>query len=113
MYDLIVKEVPEVLKEANLSLVSAQPLMCNRQDLLVIEPDEDQDWSRVSLMGHSMGGMSSALPLWKIASSDAIRARGALPLPQKPGDVQVRLRLRTHQVRFSIPRHNFRSSDNG
>jgi len=34
MYDLIVKEIPKVLKEADLGL----------------------DWSRVSIMGHSMGG---------------------------------------------------------
>jgi S-formylglutathione hydrolase FrmB len=54
MYDLIVEEIPAVLKEADLGLVS--PLELDFPDELT-----EQDFSRVSIMGHSMGGMSHFL----------------------------------------------------
>lgn len=52
MYDLVVKELPAVLKEADLGLVRLhRPSMCW---VILIS----QDLSRISLMGHSMGGAS-------------------------------------------------------
>ena len=50
MYDLIVEEIPSVLKEANLGLVSFVSISGT------FDSDRSQDLSRVSIMGHSMGG---------------------------------------------------------
>jgi hypothetical protein len=67
MYDLVVKELPAVLKEADLGL----------------------DTSRMSIMGHSMGGTS-------IGDDGAdSRSRSSVSLPQEPGPVQICISIRT------------------
>ena len=66
MYDLVVKELPAVLKEADLGL----------------------DISRMSIMGHSMGGTSTGK-----AGADS-RSRSSLPISQEPRSVQVRISIR-------------------
>jgi S-formylglutathione hydrolase len=73
MYDLIVKELPQVLKEADLGL----------------------DMSRVSIMGHSMGGTSflSSHPDPRFVLMT--RTRSSIPLPQEPRSIQIRLGICT------------------
>jgi hypothetical protein len=67
MYDLVVKELPAVLKEADLGL----------------------DTSRMSIMGHSMGGTFTA------DKSAHSRSWSSIALPQELGSVQVRICFRT------------------
>jgi len=67
MYDLVVKELPALLKEADLGL----------------------DISRMSIMGHSMGGTST-----RKAGSDN-RSRSSFIIPQEPRPVQVCIGFRT------------------
>lgn len=63
MYDLIVKELPQVLKEADLGL----------------------DTSRMSIMGHSMGGTSTLHPSSPQQVKLSNRTRSPRPLPQELG----------------------------
>jgi hypothetical protein len=67
MYDLVVKELPAVLKEADLGL----------------------DISRMSIMGHSMGGTHT-----NNGGADN-RPRRSFLIPQKPRPVQVCISIRT------------------
>jgi hypothetical protein len=70
MYDYVVKELPEVLKKADLGL----------------------DLSRVSLMGHSMGGVYE-MRTKEATTTHVHRPRRSVALPQEPRDVQVRFCL--------------------
>lgn len=66
MYDLVVKELPAVLKEADLGL----------------------DISRMSIMGHSMGGTFSR------SDSADNRSWSSLSVPKKSRPVQVCISIR-------------------